>query len=154
MDRKTRDVISSIFFLAVAMVVFIGVAKLPIGTLDSPRIGLWPLIQAVLLTLLSLILLGQAVKRKDQEKTPFLAGPGSWQRIGVTLGALVGVGLLYETLGFLISVFLLIVLLGRLIGSMKWWMALMVAVASSLCSYGLFGLLLDTPLPAGILGLF
>jgi hypothetical protein len=44
--------------------------------------------------------------------------------------------------------------MGRLIGSMKWWTALTVALASSLCSYGLFGLLLDTPLPAGIFGFF
>jgi len=152
MDRKRKDVISSIVFLAISMVVVIEVAKMPIGNLVSPRLGLWPLIQAILLAILSFILLGQARKSKDQEKSPFWGGPGSWKRIGLTMGSLVAFGFSYEILGFLVSAFLLIAFLARVIGSMKWWVSITVAISSSLSSYGLFGLLLDTPLPAGILG--
>ena len=151
MDKR-KDIASSLFFLAISVIVFIEVAKLPIGTLGAPKIGLWPLIQGGLLAILSSILLGKSMKEKGREKNPFWAGQGAWKRIAVTLGGLVAFGAFYETLGFLISVFLLIAFLSRVIGSMRWWSAATVAITSSLCSYILFGVLLDTPLPAGILG--
>lgn len=149
---QKRNLYSSFFFLALSIFVFIEVAGMPVGTLATPRNGFWPLIHGILLAVLSLILLGQAVKEKERKPLPFWTEPGSWKRVGMTLGALFVFGLVYEHLGFLLSIFFLIGFMARSIGSMSWLEALILAAASSLASYGLFGMLLDMPLPGGILG--
>ena len=151
---KKKDVISSIFLLALAGVVFFEVRKLPIGSLGAPRLGLWPLILAILLVGLSLILLAQAIKKKEnkKEKSAFWGGPDSWKRFGLAVGALFAFGFVYEHLGYLISVFLLISFLLRAIESIKWWVVITVALSSSVCSYLLFGVVLETQLPAGLFG--
>jgi len=74
-----------------------------------------------------------------------------WKRIGLAIGALVAFGLLFETLGYILSTFLFIAFLLRAVERQKWWLVVVVAFCTSLVIYLLFGLLLNTPLPAGIL---
>ena len=71
----------------------------------------------------------------------------------MAVGALVAFGFLFESLGYLISVFLLIGFLLRVIEPMRWWLMITIALLSSVLSYLLFGVLLSTPLPAGLLPL-
>jgi putative tricarboxylic transport membrane protein len=148
-----RNVTCSIILMALAMVAILESIQLPFGTLRSPQPGFWPLILSMILAFFSLIHLGNSIKARGKEKGPFWAQSGGWKRIGMAVGALVAFGFLFEPLGYLVSVFLLIGFLLRVIEPMRWWLMITIALLSSVLSYLLFGVLLSTPLPAGLLNL-
>lgn len=150
---RRSDAISGIALLALALAMLFEASKLPFGRLSSPRPGFFPLILAVILAVFSLILLRQAVKEREERDGPFTTGPGTWKKIGLATGALLAFALLFESLGYILSVFLFMAFLLRAVEGQKWWLVFVVALPASLLSYLLFGMLLKTPLPAGILGI-
>jgi putative tricarboxylic transport membrane protein len=144
-------VISAVTLLGLASAAILEASKLPFGTLSSPQPGFFPLILAIFLALFSVLLLAQEIPQTGRETGAFLGGVALWKRIGLAIGALVAFGLLFETLGYLLSTFLFIVFLLRAVERQKWWLVVVVAFCTSLVTYLLFGLLLNTSLPAGIL---
>ena len=145
-------VISAVTLLALALAALLEARKLPFGTLSSPQPGFFPLILAIFLAFFSVVLLAQEIPQTDRETGAFPGGLALWKRIGLAIGALVAFGLLFETLGYLPSTFLFIAFLMRAVERQKWWLVFVVAFSTSLASYLLFGLLLNTPLPSGIFG--
>jgi putative tricarboxylic transport membrane protein len=148
-----RQLISSIVLLVIVFATFLETSKLPIGVPGKPQTGFYPLILAVLLTILSLLLLWQAIKEKKGERSTAEARWGGLKRIGLALGALFAFAFLFEHLGYVITTFLLIAFLLRAIEPQKWWVVILVAFLCSLISFLVFGLLLNTQLPLGILGI-
>ena len=144
-------VVSALTLLALALAALLEAGKLPFGTLISPQPGFFPLILAIFLAFFSVLLLAQEIPGKDGEAGALLGGVALWKRIGLALGALVAFGLLFETLGYLLSTFLFIAFLLRAVERQKWWLVVVVAFCTALVTYLLFGILLNTPLPAGIL---
>jgi uncharacterized Tic20 family protein len=65
-----RDLLISCILLALAVATLVETSKLPIGTLSSPHAGFFPLVVAILLSILSLVLLIQAIKGKDTKIIP------------------------------------------------------------------------------------
>ena len=65
--RKT-DIIVSIILLGLSIATLLEIKQLPIGNLTLPQPGFFPLILAILLGILSLVLLGQAVKGTERRK--------------------------------------------------------------------------------------
>jgi len=127
--------------------------KLPFGTLRAPEAGFWPLILSVFFLLLSVVIFGQALKEGEEREKPFWSKPGSWKKVASSFLALLVFGFAFEYLGALVSIFILITFLMRAIKPQKWWVVIAVALSSSLFSYFIFGFLLKTPLPKGIVGL-
>ena len=144
-------VISALTLLALALAALLEAGKLPFGTLSSPQPGFFPLILAIFLAFFSVLLLAQEIPHTDGETGARLGGVALWKRIGLATGALVAFGLLFETLGYLLSTFLFMVFLMRAVERRKWWSVVVVAFCTALVTYLLFGILLNTPLPAGIL---
>ena len=144
---KKRDLILSVILLALAIATLVETEKLPVGTLSSPQVGFFPLLIAILLGILSLVLLGQAIKRKDAEKILPLAGSGGWKLFGLTVGVLFLFALFFERLGYLISTFLLIVFLARMSGKKQWRVVFIYGAFATLATYLIFGVLLKAPLP-------
>jgi putative tricarboxylic transport membrane protein len=149
---KQRNLVSGIILLALAIATLVETNKLEIGTLLSPQTGFFPFILAILLGILSLILLGQAITEKDERKVPSWVSSGGWKTLSLTLGGLLFFAIFFERLGYLVSTFLLISLLVGAIGKRKWWLVILFAFLSTLISYLIFGILLKTELPAGIMG--
>jgi putative tricarboxylic transport membrane protein len=148
---KRRNFAISIVLVALAAIAILEAVQLPFGTLKAPQSGFWPLILAIILAFFSLLHFGKTVKEKVEKGNPFWTRPGAWKRIGFGVGSLVAFAFLFEPLGYLISVFLLIGFLLRVIEPMKWWLVITIALLSSVLSYLMFGVLLSTPLPAGLL---
>jgi putative tricarboxylic transport membrane protein len=144
-------VISALTLLVLALAALLEAGKLPFGTFSSPRPGFFPLILAIFLAFFSVLLLAQEISQTDGESGAFPGGVALWKRISLAIGALVAFGLLFETLGYVLSTFLFIAFLLRAVERQKWWLVVVVAFCTSLVIYLLFGLLLNTPLPAGIL---
>lgn len=149
---KQRELVSSIILLTIGMTILLETRKLPIGSLSEPSTGFFPLILGVLLTILSLLLLGKAIEEKSGGTSKGEVKSGSLKRVGLAVAALFAFAYLFEPLGYMICIFLLISFLLLTIGSQKWWIAITVGLISSLCSFLLFDLLLDVRLPMGLLG--
>ncbi len=127
--------------------------RLRIGSFRVPQTGFFPRVLGILLVLLTLIELLRALRQSESANAPGkIAGEG-WFRIGATLATMLGFALVLERLGFLLATFFLMVLLLRAIEAPRWPKVLIVALITSLLSYGLFAWLLGVPLPAGILGI-
>jgi hypothetical protein len=130
-----RELITSLILMALGATAVLEAVQLPFGTLRAPQSGFWPLILGILLLFFSLI------------------QSGAWKRIGLVAGSLIAFALVFEPLGYLLAVFLLMSFLLRIIKPMKWWLVVVVGLLSSVLSYLIFGVLLSTPLPSGILGM-
>jgi hypothetical protein len=151
-SMKKRNLVSGLILLTFSIGTFFESRNLEIGTLSSAQTGFFPFILSILLAILSMILLGQAMKGKNEGAIPAWVSKGGWRGISLTLGVLFFFAIFFERLGYLISTFLLIFILVKAIGDRKWWVAVFFALLSTLGSYLIFGILLKTPLPPGITG--
>src|SRR5262245_40657293 len=148
---KKETIVTSILFLLLALGAFIESMKLPFGRISAPAAGFFPAVLAVLLAVNSLFILVGVLRRGHDG-----AAQGEslkWKKILLALGSLLVFGLVFERLGYLLTTFLFIIYLLRIVERQSWRLALSVALSASLVSYIVFGLLLGTPLPAGLLQL-
>src|SRR4030095_14066213 len=144
-----RDLVSGLFWLAVAIFAAAQGLSLKLGSLQRPGPVFFPFWGGVVLGLLSIVLVVRA-----------LTEPGTAERVRfrlesskpvVAVGAVLGYLLLLETLGFVAVTFLLLLLLFRL-ERRSWAFSVASAVGGALASYALFQLWLQTQLPAGPFG--
>ena len=150
-DKK--DLYSALALLLITIVSLAEASKLPFGRLRAPKSGFFSLILIVLLGILSLVLLGQALRKRVGGKIDSEVSSIRWRKIGLVIGALLAYGLSFEYLGYVLCSFLFIFFLLLAIEPQKWWVVIVVAVLVSLGSYLVFGVLLKATLPAGILGI-
>jgi putative tricarboxylic transport membrane protein len=144
----SRDLISSLFWLAVA--VFFSIESfmyLKLGTLSEPGPGFFPFLGGAVLGLLSLVQLLQSLKNRDM---PSLSGLKSSKFLLAT-GATLAYLLVLEKVGFVTITFLFLFLLFRL-EYKRWAISAAFALAGAVSSYALFQLWLKTQLPAGPFG--
>jgi putative tricarboxylic transport membrane protein len=143
----SRDRVSALFWLTLAIVVAVQSFALKLGTLNHPGPGFFPFWGAVVLGVLSVILL---VGARTRAALPSADAIRSWMLI-VVAGALLGYVLLLEILGFVIVTFLFLLLLFRLVRK-GWTTSGLAALAGASASYALFQLWLKAQLPRGPFG--
>lgn len=144
----SRDLISSLFWLAVAVYFTVeGFISLQLGTLSQPGPGFFPFLGGVMLGILSLIQLLKSLRNRDTLSLSGLKSPKFLLAIGATLAYL----LLLEQIGFVTITFLFLFLLFRL-EYKRWAISAAFALAGAASSYALFRLWLKTQLPAGPFG--
>ena|SRR6266850_2488961 len=142
-----RDLVSALFWLAVAIFAAAQGLALKLGTLHQPGPGFFPFWGGVVLGLLSLILVVQSLGAKS-------ASPPAWPasaRLFVVAGALLAYILLLERIGFVAVTFAFLLLLFRL-ERRGWAFSTLTAGAGAAASWALFQLWLKTQLPVGPLG--
>jgi putative tricarboxylic transport membrane protein len=142
-----RDLVSSVFWLAVAIFAAVAGHSLGLGSLNRPGPGFFPFWGGVTLALLSLVLLVSS-RGRPAARPP--APPSSAKPLAVA-GALLAYLLLLEWLGFAVVTFLFLGLLFRL-ERRGWAFSAASAAVGTLACYALFQLWLKTQLPAGPLG--
>lgn len=150
---KRSNIIIAIILLGLSGYLLIESVGLSFGGLRTPQAGFFPTILSAALAVLSLVLLGEAPKEKEERASPFQLGSQSWRRIALAVGVLLAFGFSVDFLGYTLSSFLLVAILLRAIEPMRWWLVIIIALSTSAISYGIFGWLLQTPLPAGIFGM-
>ena len=144
----SRDLISSLFWLAVAVYFTVeGFISLQLGTLGQPGPGFFPFLGGVMLGILSLIQFVKSLRNRDTLSLPGLKSSKFLLAIGATLAYL----LLLEQIGFVTITFLFLFLLFRS-GYKGWLISATLALAGAVSSYALFRLWLKTQLPAGPFG--
>jgi putative tricarboxylic transport membrane protein len=152
---KGRDIISSLFWMALGLWICYGGYKLELGTLHDPGSGFIFFWMGVIMIGLSVIVFIQALKE--------IAVPGElkkvfWSEIRVTiilsvLAALLLYAYVFSLLGFILSTGLLLIFLFKVVEPQIWTKAVLGAVISTLTAYAVFHLWLGSQLPKGILGI-
>jgi len=144
-----RDLVSGLFWLAVAIFAAAQGLALKLGSLQRPGAGFFPFWGGVVLRLLSLGLVVRALTSPGAaDRVRFRLE--SWKPV-VVAAAVLGYLLMLETLGFVAVTLLLLLLLFRLEGR-AWTFSAVSAVVGALASYTLFQVWLKTQLPTGPLG--
>jgi len=133
-------VLAGIFVLAVS-------GDLPFGTLASPGAGMLPTLVVGLMTAFGLVLLAQARASPRLGEADWTDLPHAIRVFAVAAAAVA----LYIQLGFLLTVPLLLFALVFVVERRPILPALIFSIGVTVLAYLLFGTLLRTPLPRGLL---
>ena len=151
---KHKDLISGLFWLGIGLLLSIWSTQYPIGTLIQPGPGFLGLALGILLTLLSLIIMVRAIISSSVPgEAPLSSLFGGWKKVVYSVLVLTLGACFFERIGYLLTFFLLIIFLMRGAGSKEWKKIFLVAFCSAVGVYLVFVLLLEQPLPQGILGI-
>ena len=147
-----HDRTSSVFFLIVSVIVFVGSIQLGLGSTRQPGPGFITFGASGLMGILSLIGTARTfVKKKESEETLFKGT--LWWRVVLSGLAILAFALIMPDLGYLITTFLLMLFLYFMIHEQKWYWVIISSLLSSLGSYYLFSKLLNCQFPDGLFGL-
>jgi len=142
--------ISSLILFLLAAFVLMTSLGLGIGSVSNPQSGFMPFWISLLMLAFSLILFGMAYQNRSiKVRWADLWHKLHWQKSILAAAFLVVYIFLLPWAGYLMATSVLMIALFRLT-SMKAWRAVVGAVLSVGFSYGLFSLILKTPLPRGI----
>lgn len=127
--------------------------NLPFGSFRRPGPGLYPLLLALALTLLTLPLflsLGDkpSLKKIEEHQPERL----DLRKVFYVIGDLLVYAFCFQKLGFLLSTFIFFLLLKPVVQK-SWRLVVMGAILVSLGSYLIFGIVLEAQLPKGIFGI-
>jgi len=142
------DHVAGAFFVAVGVVVIALSGDLPIGRLSMPGAGFMPLLVAGFI-----ILFGASLIWRARESRTFsaIAWDDGKHAAAVLVITAIAVGL-YATLGFIVTMILMMMALLVAIERRNILLAGLYSIAVAVATYLVFVHLLQSPLPAGILG--
>ena len=143
----SRDLVSGLFWLAVAIFAVLQGLSLNLGNLNRPGPGFFPFWGGVVLGVLSVVLIVRSGRRGTARPSIRLES----SKLFVVVGALLAYLLLLEPLGFVAVTFLFLLLLFRL-ERRGWGFSAVSAALGTLASYVLFQVWLRTQLPTGPFG--
>ena len=123
---------------------------LPLGTAARPGAGFFPLSVGVFGAAVALIWVLRAIRRAPAAAEGLVVPEESRRRVAAATGVLVGYCLFLPWMGYPLAAFLFVGLLLRWLGA-RWTAAFAIALACALASYYVFAVLLEVPLPRGLL---
>lgn len=123
---------------------------LPFGQLDRPGAAVFPVIVGVVLMLASLVTLREGLAMDAGEKVELPAGVDRKRLLGL-VGLLFGYMVLLPWLGQILASVPFCVLLMRLLSDLSWIRTTIYSLLVSGAVYTVFVVLLDVPMPRGIL---
>jgi putative tricarboxylic transport membrane protein len=125
---------------------------LPIGKIREPGAAVFPLIVAALMAVSSLVIFFQEMRSSDPEEGPLVLPSGaSLHRLLGAVASLIGYVVMAHLVGHLIASVLLSLALVHLINPGSWVRTVVIGLAISLSTYGMFVSMLGVPLPRGVL---
>jgi putative tricarboxylic transport membrane protein len=148
---RNGDAISGAVLAALGVYIFMQSRAWDYYTPDGPGPGFFPAWYGVAMVALSLVLVGSGIRNAR----PAQRGATDWQATGRALGTWAAFALsvaLMGTLGFAVSFALLTFLIVAFVFRRPFLTAGVTAVATSLAFYLIFPVILNVPLPTGLLG--
>jgi len=152
MRFKNNDQRTSLFWLAIGLIIAYFSTKYGLGRISAPGPGLFPFLSGLAIALLALIVFSQQFSITIKENFKALWLDTKWPTIIIVLGALVLYVVLFRILGFILDTFWFIAFLMRAIEPISWKKVLFGSILTSLSSYVIFQLWLEAQLPKGIFG--
>lgn len=149
---KSKDIISSLFWMIVGAGICYGGVDLELGTLHDPGSGFIFFWVGLIMVGLSLSIFIRALKEKGKAgEMRLIWSEVQWKKIVSVLVALFLYGYFFQTLGFILSAALLLVFLFKAVEPQRWSVAILGAVVSSLVAYVVFQVWLGSQFPKGLL---
>ena len=154
MERRQSqyDRIAAVLFLFIGIFFTVYARGVEIGTWHEPGPGFLPFWAGITISVMSLALLVQNLKKKGPIRPSFFPESGSWKRVLATFIALIVYNLIFDFLGFALTTFLFVGFLVKFIFPQSWARTLVVAVSAAVLARLLFINFLETQLPKGFLG--
>jgi len=146
MSRFPRAV--ALAFLAGSALYLVQATRLPLGSVEQPGAGLFPILVGAFLLAVSAAHLLQDLRRSSG--TQPLPPAGTGRRVMGVVAALGAFCLLLPWLGYAVAALGLLLAILRLFGLARWGMTAAVALVATVASYYLFAVVLGVPLPAGV----
>ena len=151
---KSKDILSSLFWVLVGAGVCYGGYDLDLGTLHDPGSGFIFFWVGIIMIGLSLSILIQALRMREKgEGLKSIWSEVQWKKIVFVTLALFLYAYVFSTLGFIICTVILLIFLFKAVEPQRWSVAIMGAVLSTLTAYLLFQLWLGSQLPKGLLNI-
>ena len=153
---KKSDIICGVVLFIFGLYICLKSLQYPLGTTSLPGAGLFPLIAAILLIILSSCIVISSFLQRDEQilsKVPFFPAKETPKRILYGFVSLVGFRYLVPILGFGPTTFIFIFFLGKVLARYGVKANLLFSACAAIASYYLFQILLKIPLPTGIFGI-
>lgn len=153
---KRDEIIGGVILLIFGGITALLSLQMPIGTFRAAGTGLFPLILAIFLMILSGVFLLNLFLRKKKEpgkKEPEMKIHGSARNVILFLGTMALATLFFNPLGYPLVSFLLMVALLRILGTRRWTLNILLSLVTAAASYFLFVGWLKIPLPKGWIGI-
>ncbi len=147
--RRTVMAMSAVG-VVIAILYIIEASRYRIGTSAQPGPGFYPLIVGALLTLGFVGTGIEAATSRSQEEVDWPTGAAQWRVLSIA-AASIGYVVLLTRIGHPLAATLVTLVALRVMNMQRWLVAVAVALAIGIGSYYLFAVVLDVPLPSGIL---
>ena len=149
---RNYNLFSGLFLTVLSIVTSVKAYRLGLGSGSSPGPGFIPFAIAALLGLMSLYLCLRGIVQmvKGYREKEAFKGIG-WGRAFSVLILLAAYGAFFNSLGFPFATFIFMMSLLWFVGRQKFRLSLFVSLLTVVCSYVLFVILFDLPLPKGSL---
>lgn len=148
------DRISGIVIFVIGAAVCLTSLTYPVGTLQKPGGGFFPLLASVLLLVLSAVFIFQSFMRKEGENpaaADFFPGRAARNRIFYGVVALLGFRYLIPVIGFAPATAIFIFFLGKYLEGYSWKKSVLFSAATAVSAYYLFQVVLKIPMPIPML---
>jgi putative tricarboxylic transport membrane protein len=153
-----REKWSSLFWLAVGILICIGSLRLSLGEFRNPGPGFLSFFAGLVITGLALVVHLQSRKRRarrrNEESEPIWSDPKKGMKIVMTVVALLVYAVVMNYLGFLLSTFLFLAFILKTIEPQRWSVTLIGSLIFSVAFYVIFEVGLQSQLPKGLLQIF
>ncbi len=146
---RRYDMVSTLFFLALAGYVIQAGFRLGFGTWHEPGPGFIAVLAGALLAGLSAVWLTMTLAASSDRGRRFFKERDSLKKVLLALGALVGFALLLDRAGFLLSCLLLLLFLFRAIEPQRWPLTIALTVGVTLLCALVFQVWLQVQFPEG-----
>ena len=149
----TRDVVSGIFWLVIAILVCMESARVDIGSFRSPGPGFLPFLAGIVLGVFGIVLVIKvALKKTRPDRKPNLWKGLGWHKVIIILAGLILYATFLPSVGYLILTFALMLLLFGIIERPRFWVQLVTALITVFATYLVFYVWLNVQLPKGLIG--
>lgn len=140
-DTQTHR-LGPLLLVAISIAFIVVGSRLEFGTISRPGPGLWPVSIAVITGSMALVSALLPHKGEERFRLPEVA------RALSLFAAFLLFPLLFDIVGFIVPAFLLIMFMMRVLSRETWLRSAIVALATSVIGYVLFGVMLSVRLPA------
>ena len=147
---RNSELWGGLFWLAIGVFVVWAGREMGLGRLHEPGPGFAFFWIGILMSALSLAIVGQALVSGGPPLASLWADT-RWGKVLVVIGLLVVYGVGFEAIGFVPCTLALLLLLMWFVDPVKWWLAPLVAVVATFGVWAAMTKWLKIQLPAGLL---
>jgi putative tricarboxylic transport membrane protein len=146
---KNGDLIITAALMAFAVIITVSSFRLGLGSLGRPGAGLMPFGLGIILFLCSvgILVLSRKNLRKIKKREERVWAEVDFRKIALVIASLFGYLILLERLGFPLTASLVLLVLFKVVGSQKWYWALISTALTVSLVYLFFVIILDVYMP-------